>query len=115
MAISTAQRAKASLFHALHERVLVLPNAWDALSARLAEEAGATAVATTSAGVAWSLGAADGDRLDRARALDPLRRAVAAVDVPVTAHIESGLRRAPMGSSCRASPIWRPSRLSPRR
>ena len=90
MTISDTQRAKAALFHSLHERALVLPNAWDTLSARLAQDAGASAVATTSAGVAWSLGVADGGRLDRTRAVDVVRRVVAAVDVPVTADIEGG-------------------------
>jgi 2-methylisocitrate lyase-like PEP mutase family enzyme len=68
----------------------VLVNAWDAASARVAEEAGSRAVATTSAGVAWSLGARDGDVLDRDVAVAAVRRVVAAVTVPVTADIESG-------------------------
>jgi len=94
---TSVRHAKASLFHALHRRVLVLPNAWDAMSARLVEDAGATAVATTSAGVAWSLGVADGDRLDRERAVDLVRRVATAVDVPVTADIESGYAEDPAG------------------
>jgi 2-methylisocitrate lyase-like PEP mutase family enzyme len=83
---------KARLFRSLHtgDAVLRLPNAWDVASALLVEEAGAAAVATTSAGVAWSLGAADGDELDRDRAIDLIARVAAAVDVPVTADIESG-------------------------
>jgi 2-methylisocitrate lyase-like PEP mutase family enzyme len=97
MTISDGRRAKASLFHALHGRVLVLPNAWDALSARLAEDAGATAVATTSAGVAWSLGVPDGGRLDRAGAVALVRRVAAAVDVPVTVDIEGGYADDPAG------------------
>lgn len=48
------------------------------------------AIATTSAGVAWSLGAPDGDVLAREQALDLIARIVAAVDVPVTADIEGG-------------------------
>ena len=83
---------KAVLFRSLHTggTVLALPNAWDVASARLIEDAGARAIATTSAGVAWSLGAADGDELDRDRALDLISRVTAAVAVPVTADIESG-------------------------
>ncbi|MFE9202916.1 isocitrate lyase/phosphoenolpyruvate mutase family protein [Micromonospora sp. NPDC007230] len=69
---------------------LVLVNAWDAASARIVAAAGARAVATTSAGVAWSLGAPDGDALGRAAAVDLVRRVVAAVPLPVTADIESG-------------------------
>jgi 2-methylisocitrate lyase-like PEP mutase family enzyme len=82
----------ARLFRALHDgpAVLALPNAWDVASARLVEDAGAAAVATTSAGVAWSLGAPDGDRLDRDRAVDLVARVVSAVDIPVSADIEGG-------------------------
>jgi 2-methylisocitrate lyase-like PEP mutase family enzyme len=69
---------------------LVLPNAWDAASARLVERAGAEAIATTSAGVAWSLGRPDGDHLDADDAVAAVARIVRAVDVPVTADIESG-------------------------
>ena len=69
---------------------LVLPNAWDAASARIIEHAGAEAIATTSAGVAWSLGVPDGDRLDATEAVAAVARIVRAVDVPVTADIESG-------------------------
>ena len=82
---------KALAFRLLHaEGVLVLPNAWDVASARLIEEAGARALATTSGGVAWSLGAPDGQRLPRDRAVDLVARIVAAVDVPVTADVEGG-------------------------
>jgi len=88
----TSQQDRAQLFHSLHvnEPVLVLANAWDVASARIVESAGAAAVATTSAGVAWSLGYPDGDALDLDRAVDLIARVVAAVDVPVTADIESG-------------------------
>lgn len=82
---------KAQAFHALHEgSVLTLANAWDVASARIVEDAGAKAVATTSAGVAWSLGAADGNKLGRDLAIDLIRRIAAAVSVPVTADIEGG-------------------------
>lgn len=73
-----------------HGDPLVLPNAWDAASARLIEQAGAVAVATTSAGVAWSLGVPDGNRLQRDEAVAAVARIVRTVDVPVTADIESG-------------------------
>lgn len=81
---------RAATFHALHDDVLVLPNAWDAASARLVQEAGASAVATTSAGVAWALGSSDGHGMDPAELVDAVRRVVAAVDVPVSADIEAG-------------------------
>ncbi|MEE1782825.1 isocitrate lyase/phosphoenolpyruvate mutase family protein [Streptomyces sp. SP17BM10] len=88
----TSQHDSAELFHALHDPAapLALANAWDAASARLVEAAGARAVATTSAGVAWGLGAADGNRLDRDQAIALIGRVVDAVSVPVTADIESG-------------------------
>src|ERR1700751_2501930 len=52
-------------FHSLHEQkdILILPNAWDAGSAKVIENAGAKAIATSSAGVAWALGYPDGDVL----------------------------------------------------
>ena len=87
----TAQREKAARFGALHRGdILVLPNAWDAASARVFELAGARAIATTSAGVAAALGRPDGERVRRDDMLDALRRIVAAVDVPVSADVESG-------------------------
>jgi 2-methylisocitrate lyase-like PEP mutase family enzyme len=83
-------------FRALHTGpILVLPNAWDVASARLVERAGAAAVATTSAGVAWSLGAPDGDRLARDRAVDLVARVADGATVPVTADIESGFGASP--------------------
>lgn len=83
---------KAEQFHALHRRgePVILANAWDVASACVVQDAGAKAVATTSAGVAWSLGAPDGDRLDRDSALALIARVARAVHVPVTADIEEG-------------------------
>ncbi|MFE0255580.1 isocitrate lyase/phosphoenolpyruvate mutase family protein [Streptomyces sp. NPDC059010] len=104
MTKDTDQRGGTSLDRALAFRSLhvpgtplVLPNVWDTAGARIVEDAGAAAVATTSAGLAWALGAADGDRLDRDRALEAVARVVAAVDVPVTADIESGYAQDPAG------------------
>ncbi|TSD12817.1 isocitrate lyase/phosphoenolpyruvate mutase family protein [Curtobacterium sp. KBS0715] len=84
---------RAATFHGLHDhpaRPLVLVNVWDAASARLVEDAGATAIATTSAGVAWSLGRPDGNTLTRAEAMDAVARIAASVSVPVTVDVESG-------------------------
>ncbi|MFG2043125.1 isocitrate lyase/phosphoenolpyruvate mutase family protein [Dactylosporangium sp. NPDC048998] len=90
---------RAARFRALHSdtQPLVLVNAWDAASARVIAAAGAPAIATTSAGVAWTLGAPDGDALSRAAALEHLARIVHAVpaDLPVTADIESGFGATP--------------------
>ncbi|MCP2325887.1 2-methylisocitrate lyase-like PEP mutase family enzyme [Hamadaea flava] len=87
----------AELFRSLHVpgRPLVLANAWDAASAALVAAAGAPAVATTSAGVAWSLGVPDGDVLAREQAVELIARIVRAVGVPVTADIESGFGATP--------------------
>ena len=68
----------------------VLPNAWDPGSARILVQVGFRAIATTSAGIAWSCGAPDGGVLDGDTMLEHIGRIVAAVDVPVTADLESG-------------------------
>lgn len=85
--------AQATVFHALHSNQghpLLLANAWDVASARLVESAGAQAVATTSAGVAWALGRRDGNALLRDEAVAATARIAAAVAVPVTVDIEAG-------------------------
>lgn len=68
----------------------MLPNAWDGGSARILEQLGFAAIATTSAGIAWSCGIPDGGALDRDTMLDHVGRIAAAVSVPVTADLESG-------------------------
>ncbi len=86
------QRAKAKRFLDLHTagRLLVLPNAWDAGSARIFEQAGFQALGTTSARIALSLGYPDGERVRRAEMLEAVRRIVTAVEIPVTADLEAG-------------------------
>ncbi len=82
---------KAAALLALHAGPgFVLPNAWDAGSARILEHVGFPALATTSAGIAWSCGVPDGGALDRDTMLEHVGRIVAAVGVPVTADLESG-------------------------
>jgi 2-methylisocitrate lyase-like PEP mutase family enzyme len=82
---------KAAALLALHAGPgFVLPNAWDAGSARILEQVGFSAIATTSAGIAWSCGVPDGEALDRDRMLEHVARIVAAVGVPVTADLEAG-------------------------
>ncbi|GAA2924544.1 MULTISPECIES: isocitrate lyase/phosphoenolpyruvate mutase family protein [Streptomycetaceae] len=90
--MTNTQADNARVFRSLHTAPapLALANAWDVASARVIEAAGAPAIATTSAGVAWSLGSPDGDSLPRDRALELVGRIVAAVAVPVTADIEGG-------------------------
>ncbi|SHH39003.1 isocitrate lyase/PEP mutase family protein [Pollutimonas bauzanensis] len=81
---------KRALFRALHEQgCFVLPNPWDAGSARYLQGLGFKALATTSSGLAWSLGHADG-ALPRDVILAHLREMVAAADLPVNADFESG-------------------------
>lgn len=87
-----AQGRKAELLRKLHggPRMLVLPNAWDVASARVLEELGYPAIATTSAGVAFSLGYPDGQRVSRDEMLEVVARIARAVRVPVTADMEAG-------------------------
>ncbi len=86
------QRELADALRRLHvgPRMLVLPNAWDVATARLVEDAGFPAIATTSAGVAWAWGYPDGERISRADMLSSVARIAASVRVPVTADMEGG-------------------------
>jgi 2-methylisocitrate lyase-like PEP mutase family enzyme len=79
-------------FRKLHEpsKLLVLPNAWDAGSARIMESIGATAVATTSAGVAWALGYPDGNALPIEQLMNLVHNIVRAVSIPVSVDVEAG-------------------------
>ncbi len=87
---------KATAFLALHAGPgFVLPNAWDAGTARILEHVGFPAIATTSAGIAWSCGVPDGGALDRDTMLEHVGRIVAAVGVPVTADLEAGYGNTP--------------------
>jgi len=82
---------KAAALLALHTGPgFVLPNAWDGGSARILEQVGFRAIATTSAGIAWACGVPDGEALDRDTMLGHVGRIVAAVSVPVTADLEAG-------------------------
>ena len=92
-----AQGRKAEELRKLHggPRVLVLPNAWDVASARVLEELGFPAIATTSAGVAFALGYPDGQRISREDMLDVVGRVARAVRVPVTADMEAGYGTTP--------------------
>src|SRR5207244_7597341 len=91
------QAAKADAFRAMHrgEKILVLPNAWDVVSARIFEEAGAAAIATTSAGVAFTLGYPDGQKISREEMMAAVARVAAKVKIPVTADVESGYGNRP--------------------
>lgn len=86
------QQEKAIAFRAMHScsEILILPNVWDAASARIIEEAGFPALATTSAGIAFAMGYPDGEKISRDEMLAAIARIAAAVNVPVTADVESG-------------------------
>jgi 2-methylisocitrate lyase-like PEP mutase family enzyme len=91
------QKAKANAFRAMHRgpHILLLPNIWDVASARIVEEAGFPALATTSAGVAFSLGYPDGEQISRDEMLARVARIAKAVKVPVTADVEAGYGNRP--------------------
>lgn len=91
------QKQKAQALLAMHRSgdVLVLPNVWDVASARIVEDAGYRALATTSAGIAASLGYPDGQKIPRAEMLEVIARIAHAVKVPVTADVESGYGTGP--------------------
>jgi 2-methylisocitrate lyase-like PEP mutase family enzyme len=86
------QGRKAEELRKLHQgpRTLVLPNVWDVASARIVEELGYPALATTSAGVAFALGYPDGQRVTRDEMLGVVSRIARAVHVPVTVDMEAG-------------------------
>jgi 2-methylisocitrate lyase-like PEP mutase family enzyme len=87
-----SQAARAASFRQLHATggPLVLPNAWDAASARVIELAGAPAIATTSAGVSWAHGRSDGQGLRREEMVQAIHNIVQTVAIPVTADVEGG-------------------------
>lgn len=95
--MAIALKAKADAFRSMHQAppILILPNAWDAVTARLFVKAGARAIATTSAGIAATLGYADGQNVPRELMMEAIARIARIVDVPVTADIESGYAASP--------------------
>lgn len=91
------QLERTHAFRRMHDRqkILLLPNCWDAGSARLFVARGFAAIATTSAGVAWSLGYADGERAPLDEVLAAIARITRVAEVPVTVDIETGYGDAP--------------------
>src|SRR5262245_19945787 len=95
--------ARVTEFRRLHERgCFVMPNPWDIGSARVIVGLGYQAVATTSAGVAWSLGRRDNE-ISLELSLAHLRAMAGAVEVPVNADFEDGFARDPIGV---AANVW---------
>ncbi|MEP6898820.1 MAG: isocitrate lyase/phosphoenolpyruvate mutase family protein [Rhodanobacter sp.] len=84
--------SQAASFRHMHDgpKPLRLPNAWDAGSARLFESLGASAIATTSAGVAWTLGYADGGQMPADAAIDAAVNMARVLRVPLSVDMENG-------------------------
>jgi 2-methylisocitrate lyase-like PEP mutase family enzyme len=101
------QRERAETFHRLHAgpRVLLLPNIWDVVSARVVEQAGFPALATSSAAVAWTLGLPDGERISREEMAAAVARIVRHVSVPVTADMEAGYGPRPEDAAATARAV----------
>ncbi|MHC4695934.1 MAG: isocitrate lyase/PEP mutase family protein [Planctomycetota bacterium] len=93
------QRRTAEEFLKLHNAppILVLPNAWDVVSARLFELEGFKAIGTTSAGISATLGYPDGEQISLEETIDVVRRIVEHVNVPVSADLEAGYAISPDG------------------
>jgi 2-methylisocitrate lyase-like PEP mutase family enzyme len=89
---SREQKEKAVQFRQFHHEapLLVLPNVWDAASARIVVQAGGRAIATTSSGVAAVLGYRDGQQISRDMLIEALARITRVVECPVTADVEAG-------------------------
>ncbi len=86
------QRNKAEHFLSLHhaEHILVLPNCWDVPSARVFEDEGFPAIATSSAGLSVSLGYPDGEAISKTELFAAVRRIARTLTVPLSVDIESG-------------------------
>ena len=91
------QREKAEDFRSLHRgrRILILPNGWDVPSARVFEDAGFPAVATSSAGMMVSLGYPDGEVIDRREMVSAVRRIARVLAVPLSADVVAGFGATP--------------------
>ena len=86
------QQEKAKRFLSLHKqnKILILPNIWDPLGARMLEAEGFPAAATTSAAISSSLGCEDHENIKLSTHLEIIRRIVNSVEIPVSADFEGG-------------------------
>lgn len=101
------QKRKAETLQALHRggEPLVLVNAWDVASARIIEQEGFPAVATTSAGIAFAHGFPDGQKIPPDLMMAAVARIADAVIVPVTADVEAGYGTSPESASYTAANV----------
>src|SRR3989454_605771 len=102
MTMRGSQAEKANRFQALHQRpgAFVIPNPWDAGSARVLTSLGFEALTTTSAGLAFALGRRDGDgSVTRDEALANAKEIVDATDLPVAADLENGYGPSPQAAA----------------
>jgi 2-methylisocitrate lyase-like PEP mutase family enzyme len=92
-----SQTEKAEEFRSFHDRkrILILPNAWDVPSARIFEEAGFVAVATSSAGVMVSLGFPDGEAIGIDAYASAVRRMAGVLSIPLSADVVGGFGLTP--------------------
>jgi len=91
------QQEKATFFRSLHgaDQLLVLPNCWDAISAKVLQGAGAGAIATASASISWARGVPDGEGLGLGAMIEAIGLVCNSVDVPVSADMEKGYGETP--------------------
>ena len=104
---SETQKQHVLSFRRLHHgsKALLLPNVWDVASARIIEQAGFDAIATTSAGIAFSLGYPDGQKISSAEMFARIGRIAKAVQVPVTADVEAGYGQSPEHAAATARAV----------
>lgn len=98
MSPNNSLKNRAEVFKSLHQRtgIFVVPNPWDAGSAKVLESLGFEALATTSAGLAFSLGRPDGHAsISREETLQNIRDIIAATNLPVSADLENGFGDSP--------------------
>jgi 2-methylisocitrate lyase-like PEP mutase family enzyme len=102
-----SQKQKAIALRQLHHgpKILLLPNVWDVVSARIIVEAGYPAIATTSAGIAFSLGYPDGEKIPKEEMFARIARIARAVDVPVSADVEAGYGSRPEDAAATARAV----------
>jgi 2-methylisocitrate lyase-like PEP mutase family enzyme len=93
------QAEKAQSFRSLHDRkrILILPNAWDVPSARIFEDEGFPAVATSSAGMLVSLGYPDGEEIPRSEFLSAVKRIAMVLSIPLSVDVVGGFGSSPEG------------------